>query len=69
MNGSYFDNDLIEKIYPYDSENYYWNIAKFSIVSKIMKNINIVPKNGLSIGCGKGIDIYICGNLVIIFTV
>ena len=56
-NESLFPNELYDSHYPDGIEFHYWNIARFKIINQsIIDNIDI-PIKGISIGCGKGVDI------------
>ena len=55
-NDSLFPNELYDSHYPDGIEFHYWNVARFKIINQCIKNIDI-PIKGISIGCGKGVDI------------
>ena len=56
-NDSLFPNELYDSHYPDGIEFHYWNIARFKIINQsIIDNVDI-PIKGISIGCGKGVDI------------
>ena len=51
-----FSKNLYNNQYPDGIEFHYWNVARFKIINQGIKNIDI-PIKGISIGCGKGVDI------------
>ena len=51
-----FSKNLYNNQYPDGIEFHYWNVARFKIINQCIKNIDI-PIKGISIGCGKGVDI------------
>jgi len=53
---SVFPNKLYKEQFPDGIEYHYWNVARFKIINQFIKKIAITIK-GISIGCGKGVDI------------
>ena len=57
-----FSKNLYNNICPDGIEFHYWNRARFKIIHHLLKKMNLLFINGLSIGCGRGLDVMVLRN-------